>query len=222
MTQMVINAMNADAGVFSIDTQELAYNEEVIGELAGDGHPMSERVYVPSHAFASSDEVGYTDEEAVIPMEVDLDDIYDDEDGTPQLVPRDADVDDSDSESEDSILETEQELKELEDFMGDDSSDSQVANEKGHKPLRRLMRATAGQTKRDEQFDWGFHLQEAKRYDELYDWNLMNLSIGSAVRSFGAVAADACEAESVQLFQDKKALVPVHWDRLTKENREQL
>ncbi len=97
--------------------------------------------------------------------------------------------------------------------MQDDSSDSQVASEKQHKPVRRSTRTTARQNKHNEQFYWGFHLQEAKRYDDSYEWNLMNLSVGSAVRSFGAVATDACRAELIQLFQDKKALVPVHWDK---------
>ncbi len=34
-----------------------------------------------------------------------------------------------------------------------------------------------------------------QRLDESYEWNLMNLSLGAAIRNFGDAARDACKAE---------------------------
>jgi hypothetical protein len=50
----------------------------------------------------------------------------------------------------------------------------------------------------------------------------MNLSVNTALRDFGEVAAKACETELVQLFIGKKTLVPVRWDDLTIEQRKKV
>jgi hypothetical protein len=88
---------------------------------------------------------------------------------------------------------------------GNESSESIESNEERAIP-RRSTRATAG----------------VRRYDENYQWNLMNLSVKTAVADFGEVADAACEAELVQLFREKRALVPVIWDDLTKEQQDKV
>jgi hypothetical protein len=59
-----------------------------------------------------------------------------------------------------------------------------------------------------------------RRLYESYEWNLMNLSLGAAIRNFGDKGRDACKAELVQLFEEKKALRPVKWTDLTADQKE--
>jgi hypothetical protein len=47
----------------------------------------------------------------------------------------------------------------------------------------------------------------------------MNLSLGAAICNFGDTARDACRAELLQLFQEKKALCPVKISELTPAQR---
>jgi hypothetical protein len=61
-----------------------------------------------------------------------------------------------------------------------------------------------------------------QRYDSNYEWNLMNLSVGAAIRNFGDSARNACKDELVQLFREKKALVPVQWNDLTQKQRKKV
>jgi hypothetical protein len=85
----------------------------------------------------------------------------------------------------------------------EDSDSSFEPKDDARVPLRRSQRENAGK----------------RTYDNSYEWNLMNLSVGAAVRGFGDVAKDAVKEESTQLFIHKKALEPVRWDDLNQEQR---
>ena len=61
-----------------------------------------------------------------------------------------------------------------------------------------------------------------KRYDKDFQWKMMNLSVNTALRDFGDVADKACESELVQLFMEKKALVPMKWEDLTDDQKEKI
>jgi len=158
-----------------------------------------------------------TSEEAVIEFDEDLDDL-------PELSPHTGD-DDSVSESSETASENEymednddpddeerfeREMDELdkqeEALMTDSSGSSAPTDENRRVPVRRSARENAG----------------VRRYDNNYEWNLMNLSVGAAVRNFGNTALDACKAELVQLFIEKKALVPVKWEDLSDSQRKKV
>jgi hypothetical protein len=70
-------------------------------------------------------------------------------------------------------------------------------------PIRKTLQSMAG----------------VKRLDELYVWNSMNLSLGAAICNFGDTARDACRAELLQLFKEKKALCPIKNSELTDAQR---
>jgi hypothetical protein len=125
--------------------------------------------------------------------------------------------DDSDSESD------EEEPEEL--LVGQDNECGEIEDQaelgelleelgmSAHKPeeqqpriLRRSSRETAGK----------------QRYDTAYDWNLMNLSVSAAMKNFGDVAKQACMAELLQLFREKRALTPVRKEDLTEEQRKSI
>jgi len=207
VTQTVINIMNNLAGDSSLTLADTHHDGNVGSEVMIKDQVQHHTTHVPELDAAMI----MTPEEAQIDNTeaADLGNI-------PELVDADED-DDSDSESGDSV-ELEHELQELDKLL-EDSSDSQVANEAEHAPLRRSARTTAGVKRKDDSYDWGFATQEVKRYDDSYESNLMNLSMGTVIRSFGAVTRDACKAELLQLFQEKKALVPVHWDSLNVERQ---
>jgi len=187
MMQIVINTFNSTSGNALVSASDIC-GEEIQQETGLRATEM--QLHIPPN---STTEVGFTAEEAAID---DVDELEDDDcsSDVPDLRHYN---DDSDSESGETV-EIEEELKELEALLEDYSSDSQAPKTVPQVSLRRSARSTAG----------------ARRYDDAYEWNLMNLSVGVAVRSFGAVAADACKAELLQLFQEKKALVPVRWDDL--------
>jgi len=124
----------------------------------------------------------------------------------PELVAPDDD-DDSDSESEDtdSIVSNDEgdELEEILQEATDSDDGSSRVQQQPSVPVRRTTRHNAG----------------VRRLDESYEWNLMNLSLGAAIRNFGDAARDACKAELQQLFEEKKALRPVRWCDLTAEQK---
>jgi hypothetical protein len=143
---------------------------------------------------------------------------FDELEGLPELAMRDED-DDSVSESSDTDVEDnmsesdeddqklfETEMKAMEEQaeqLDTDDSGSSAPKDEGKVQLRRSARGTAG----------------VKRYDEDYNWNLMNLSVGAAIRNFGNDARNACKDELLQLFKEKTALVPVKWDSLTQAQK---
>jgi hypothetical protein len=125
--------------------------------------------------------------------------------GLPELVAQDDDDSDSESEDTDSIVSNDED-DELEEILqeGTDSDEgSSRVQQQPSVPVRRTTRHNAG----------------VRRLDESYEWNLMNLSLGAAIRNFGDAARDACKAELQQLFEEKKALRPVRWCDLTAEQK---
>jgi hypothetical protein len=125
-----------------------------------------------------------------------------DDDEPPSLVHQDDDDSDSESgdpDNEESLAdEGNDELAELLEQAVESDTSSRVQAQ----PVvatRRTSRHNAG----------------VRRLDESYEWNLMNLSLGAAIRNFGDKARDACKAELAQLFLEKKALTPVRWVDLT-------
>jgi hypothetical protein len=94
----------------------------------------------------------------------------------------------SDSEAEGDEDKDEDELEEL---VGEpDSEGSSQVQQEPAVATRRTTRHNAG----------------VKRLDQSYEWNLMNLSLGAAIRNFGDKAREACKSELKQLFEEKKAL----------------
>jgi hypothetical protein len=90
--------------------------------------------------------------------------------------------------------------------MEADSDSSSAVQAERAVPLRRTSRETAGH----------------KRYDENYEWNLLNLSVGASIQNFGNVAREAVTAELVQLFKEKRALTPVRIQDLTESQRKNI
>ncbi len=109
--------------------------------------------------------------------------------------------DDSDDEGEDD------ELPVLNNSENDDSDDEEeiveVNVEETEPADGRPKRSTAGK----------------KTLSEDYVWNFMNLSVKSGLKTYGGMAEKAREADLKQLFVDKKALIPVSWEDLSKEQR---
>jgi hypothetical protein len=129
--------------------------------------------------------------------------------GLPELSAPSGD-DDSDSESEEDdddksiVSDVDEDQVGLAELLQDAYSQaSSAVQEEPTVPLRRTTRSNAG----------------TKRLDQSYEWNLMNLSLGAAIRNFGDVAREACKDELVQLFEEKKALRPVKWESLTVSQR---
>jgi hypothetical protein len=122
------------------------------------------------------------------------------------------DEDDSDSKSgEDGDSESRevvdnQKIAELEAILNAESSGSESATitmQEATRSVRRSTRTTVG----------------TKRYDEAYDWSLLTLSVRTAVKDFGNVAIEAVRSELKQLFEEKKALVPVRYTGISKDQR---
>jgi hypothetical protein len=97
-------------------------------------------------------------------------------------------------------------MEEQENVFQSDSTGSSVPTDDRKIPVRRTTRENAG----------------VRRYDDDYQWNLMNLSVRAAVRNFGNMVLDACKAELVQLFIEKKALVPVKWENLNETQKKKV
>jgi hypothetical protein len=94
------------------------------------------------------------------------------------MIPELCDQDDydSDSESGDSVDGGEAELEELDELLNADSDSTGALNEDHVQPVRSSTRSTSRVTWRDE----------------AYDWTLMNRSVHTALKNFGAVASDTC------------------------------
>jgi len=115
-----------------------------------------------------------------------------------------AEEDDDDDESETGNYlgdGGEDTLKELYELLEDKAETSESSEEIHQPPLRRSTRTAAG----------------TRKWDDRYDWNLINLSVGAAQKTFGDAATEACKHELLQLFVEKEALIPVRWDSLNEE-----
>jgi len=203
--KLVISAMNELAGVSGIKVIDLELSNQQ------DEATMPEQAGLSLHR-PNPDQLPLemTEQEAAIEFEDGLEmpglvDQEADNESVSESSDSDDEVDDVMSESdpddnerfEEEILAMEQQVAELE---TDDSGSSTPKDNKGVH-LRRSARETAG----------------VRRYDNNYEWNLLNLSVGAAIRNFGDSAREACKAELLQLFKEKKALTPVKWDSLTPE-----
>jgi hypothetical protein len=205
--KLVIAVMNELAGVSGIKVVDLELPEQE------DEAMMPEQAGPPLHAPNPEQlPLEMTEQEAAIEFEEGL--------KMPDLVDQGGDDDsvsessDSDDEDDDAMSKSdpdeeerfEKELEAMEqqaaELETDDSGSSTPKDNKGVH-LHRSTRETAG----------------VRRYDDNYEWNLMNLSVGAAIRNFGDSAHEACKAELIQLFKVKKALTPVKWDSLTLEQR---
>jgi len=193
--KLVIAMMNELAGAHGIKVADIGDEVAQLDEIESSHGPAC---HVPINAQPEMSE-----QEAMIEFEEDL--------NMPELVDRGDDdsvsessetPDDDDEMFEAELDEMEKKYEELE---TEDSGSSAPKDTKGV-PLRRTARENAG----------------VRRYDDSYDWNLMNLSVGAAIRNFGDDARDACKQELEQLFRDKKALTPVKWDELTDEQRKKV
>jgi hypothetical protein len=212
VSDTVIGIMNDLAGAAGIKTADIpieGYEQELDNETS-----LLEQLIVRQH----------TEEEGIVPTEPE-NEINDVEMGMPELTAHSEQDDDSDSESEDDDdLDNESEedddveglaagdgldeeaLEVQERLMEEHSDSSSAVQTEVQIPLQRTSRQTAGH----------------KRYDENYEWNLLNLSVGAAIRNFGNVAREAVSAELVQLFKEKKALTPVKIQDLTESQRKNI
>ncbi len=170
-----------------------------------DGNVEADENQLTLHRPCDSEEMLPTSEEmAIADEDIDL----------PALTSQ-YDDDDSDSESGEEGEENlygeddaaDEEAADISEILEEAASEgSSKVQEEPRRPLRRSTRETAGH----------------QRYDSDYEWNLMNLSVGAAIRNFGDVARQACMAELTQLFREKKALVAVHLKDLTEQQRKNI
>ncbi len=109
--------------------------------------------------------------------------------------------DESDDEGENDDMPT---LNNPEEDDSDDKEEIIEVNVKEVEPADgRPKRSTAGK----------------KTLSEDYVWNLMNMSVKNGLKTYGGMAEKVCEVELKQLFLDKKALLPMKWEDLNKEQR---
>jgi hypothetical protein len=205
--KLVIVTMNELAGTSGVKAADVGIPASAAEEMQVD----SPGTHVPT---ASLPEM--TNEEMAIEFDEALD--------LPELVGREDDDDsvsksgetgndDNDSQDDDEDPEDRarfeeelQDMEEQENIFQSDSSGSSVPTDNRRIPVRRTTRENAG----------------VRRYDDNYEWNLMNLSVGATVRNFGNMALDACKAELVQLFIKEKALVPVKWENLNETQKKKV
>jgi hypothetical protein len=181
--------MNELAGTSGVKAADVGIQESAAEEMQVD----SPDTHVPT---ASLPEM--TNEEMAIEFDEDLDlpelvGREDDDDSVSEsgeTVNDDNDSQDDDEDPEDRVRFEEelQAMKGQENVFQSDSSGSSVPTDNRRIPVRRTTPENAG----------------VQRYDDNYEWNLMNLSVGAAVRNFGDTALEACKAELVQLFIEKR------------------
>lgn len=107
------------------------------------------------------------------------------------LVPELVDQEDDDSSSKASVESMSEDLNEMEAFnmlLNEESNENEKAENMMWPPLRRSNRSNKG----------------VKKYDDNYEWSLLNLSIGDVIRKFGDVTSEACKSELIQLLIEKK------------------
>jgi len=187
--KLVVATMNELAGTSGVKAADIGIPASVAEEMQVD----SPDTHVPT---ASLPEM--TNEEMAIEFDEDLDlpelvGREDDDDSVSEsgeTVNDDNDSQDDDEDPEDRVRFEEelQAMKGQENVFQSDSSGSSVPTDNRRIPVRRTTPENAG----------------VQRYDDNYEWNLMNLSVGAAVRNFGDTALEACKAELVQLFIEKR------------------
>jgi hypothetical protein len=157
--------------------EDIVVVADIESSSSGDSEDKARTILQPSHVPVDDTDVGVTPEEANLSSVPELEDAHDE---------------DSDDEMDEDSVQNDDDDP-LEEILQQDDSDTgdelvrEMESAAQEVELRRSQRRTAG----------------VKRYDEAYDWNLMNLSVKSALRDFGKVAEEACKSELVQLFRDK-------------------
>jgi len=207
--KLVISVMNDLLGANGIRLADLGSEPEPERVAQDCDRAATVQTHEPIRAVGEM-----TNEEAEISLEeMHLDDV-------PDLVDRgdDDSVSESGDDDDDDLSETDsdsdpndnerfqEEIEEIEgrgEELETDDTGSSAPNDLGRVQVRRTRRENAG----------------VQRYDQNYEWNLMNLSVGAAIRNFGDAARSACKAELLQLFREKGALVPVAWESLTEEQK---
>lgn len=112
--------------------------------------------------------------------------ILDEDPNVPEL----CDADDDDNVSESGDIEEDPEIAELDELLGAEPNDSEDAGERMQEEsvlVRQSARTTA----------------EVRRYDDSYEWNLLNLSVKTAIRDFGDVAVEADDRHWVRQLLEK-------------------
>ncbi len=177
-------------------------------EGRGDNSEEARNTLHPSHTPVDNPGTGVTSEEAKLDNE--------DED-----MPEEAKLDNEDEDMPDLVNNDEDESDDEADDTHDEDEEAMIENE-DHDPLEEILQSVDSDTTEEQEKEMEKAAQQAevwrsqrstagvRRYDEAYDWNLMNLSVTSALRDFGEVAEEACKTELVQLIQGKKALIPIH------------
>jgi len=201
INQLVRMQMNVLAGDNVITCADILPDMQLSEEIVENMRPST-------HTPLSAQGVDATPEELMVLDEVPplMDQELADDDSDSESDPDDMDEDEDDDPDDEARFEAElEELEEREqEILPSDSSDSlNVSEAQQVPPLRRTAHTNAG----------------VQRYDEDYQWNLMNLSVDAAIRGFGESAREACKDELLQLFVEKKALVPVKWHELTEEKK---
>jgi hypothetical protein len=206
-SKLVIQVMNDMAGTSGVQPADLGEVEAMSDEAQV---AVAPNMHMPKHQ-----DLEMTQEEAQIEFDEEFEppELMDqaDDDGVSESSHTDNEMEDEDSESDpDDDIRFEEELKALEvqdKVLDTKSSGSSTPNDNRRAvPLRRTLRENAG----------------VQRYDSNYEWNLMNLSVGAAIRNFGNTAKTACKDELVQLFKEKKAIAPVKWDNLTEDQKKKV
>jgi hypothetical protein len=168
-TKIIIDIMNALAGEDALTQADL--NTGVYGgeDDPQDAMEEQEDTHVPKGGMLG---IPTAEEEAICDSVLS---------GLPELVAPDDDDSDSESEDTDSIVSNDEgdELEEILQEATDSNEGSSRVQQQPSVPVRRTTRHNAG----------------VQRLDESYEWNLMNLSLGAAIRNFGDAARDACKAE---------------------------
>jgi hypothetical protein len=200
-SKLVIAVMNELAGVGGVKLANLGTADLAENEQQESWQPaMHIPIAVPQEMTEQEAQIEFDklEEQPELAMR--------DEDDDSVSESSDTDVDDmSESDQEDQKL-FEMQLEAMEEqakLLDTDDSGSSAPKDEGKVQLRRSTRETAG----------------VKRYDEDYNWNLMNLSVGATIRNFGNDARNACKDELLQLFKERKALVPVKWESLTQAQK---
>jgi len=91
----------------------------------------------------------------------------------------------------------------LERILEEEKDMMEEAQQQMNPQLRQSARVNAGIIQRDDH----------------YEWNLMNLGVGEVIQKLMNIASNECKAELYQLFIEKKALQPVRWEELNKEQK---
>jgi len=192
-SHIIINAMNELAGENALTLADLNItgNPNERTQDVVDEEPQMHAPREEPVLTATAEEMALDEDEPPPLAHIGPDDDTDSEDG------------DSDGEEESLAGEDDDELADLLEQAIESDTSSQVQAQPAV-PTRRSNRHNAG----------------VRRLDESYEWNLMNLSLGAAIRNFGDKAREACKAELTQLFEEKKALTPVKWADLTAEQKE--